>query len=186
MSGPERGLYERLITEALDVQLGALGDRLEARRSELHEAEAADRFALHLSRVIERAIGSLDRNERVEKGTALVRQLVSVIIEATAANTLGPERPVSPAHILRSVVGKLPDGRPESIPAPLIPLLDTTLLTNAPGEPRVGNQVLTEIHSADRIDVVMAFIRRSGISPMIDALHAHCQAGRGVRVLTTK
>ena len=31
----------------------------------------------------------------------------------------------------------------------------------------------------------MAFIRRSGISPMLDALHAHCQAGREVRVLTT-
>jgi superfamily II DNA or RNA helicase/HKD family nuclease len=185
VSSPERGLYERLITEALEEQLGALDDRLEARRSELHEAEAADRLALHLSRVVERAIASLDRNERVAQGTALARQLVSVIIEATGAKTLGLERPVSPAHVLRGVVGKLPDGRPETIPAPLIPLLDTTLLTNAPGEPRVGNQVLAEIHSADRIDVVMAFIRRSGISPMLDALYAHCQAGREVRVLTT-
>jgi superfamily II DNA or RNA helicase/HKD family nuclease len=185
VSSPERGLYERLITEALEEQLGALGDRLEARRSELHEAEAADRLALHLSRVVERAIASLDRNERVAQGTALARQLVSVIIEATGAKALGPESPVSPAHVLRGVVGKLPDGRTEAIPMPLIPLLDTTLLTNAPGEPRVGNQVLAEIHSADRIDVVMAFIRRSGISPMLDALRTHCQAGREVRVLTT-
>ena len=185
MSGPERGLYERLITEALQEQLGALGDRLEVRSSELHEAEAADRLALHLARVVERAIASLDRTERVTQGTALARKLVDVIIDATAANTLGPERPVSPAHVLRGVLGRLPDGRQEAIPAPLIPLLDTTLLTNAPGEPRVGNQVLAEIHSADRIDVVMAFIRRSGISPMLEALHAHCRAGREVRVLTT-
>ena len=185
MSGPERGLYERLITEALEEQLGTLGDRLEARRSELHEAEAADRLALHLARVVERAIASLGRTDRVAQATALARQLVDVIIDATEANTLGPERPVSPAHVLRGVVGKLPDGSPEAIPAPLIPLLDTTLLTNAPGEPRVGNQVVAEIHSADRIDVVMAFIRRSGISPMLDALHAHCRAGRELRVLTT-
>jgi len=185
VSGPERGLYERLITEALQEQLGALGDRLEVRSSELHEAEAADRLALHLARVVERAIASLDRTERVTQGTALARKLVDVIIDATAANTLGPERPVSPAHVLRGVLGRLPDGRQEAIPAPLIPLLDTTLLTNAPGEPRVGNQVLAEIHSADRIDVVMAFIRRSGISPMLEALHAHCRAGREVRVLTT-
>jgi len=181
----ERGLYETLITEALEQQLGILGDRLEARRSDLHEAEAADRLALHLSRVVERAIASLDKDERVARGTALARQLVDVIVGATAANTLGAERPVSPAHVLRSVAGKLPDGRPEDIPGPLIPLLDTTLLTNAPGEPRVGNQVLTEIHSADRIDVVMAFIRRSGIAPLVDALRAHCGAGREVRVLTT-
>ena len=56
------------------------------------------------------------------------------------------------------------------MPEPLIPLLDTTLLTNAPGEPRVGNQLLTELHSADRIDLVMAFIRRSGIGPLLDTL----------------
>ena len=35
---------------------------------------------------------------------------------------------------------------------PLIPLLDTTLLTNARGELRVSYQLLTAIHSADRID----------------------------------
>lgn len=185
MAHHERGLYETLITEALEEQLGALGDRLEARRSGLHEAEAADRLALHLSRVVERAIASLDRNERVARGTELARQLVDVIVDATAANSLGTERPVSPANILRSVVGRLPDGRPEAIPSPIIPLLDTTLLTNAPGEPRVGNQVLAEMCSADRIDVVMAFIRRSGISPLLDALRAHCGAGREVRVLTT-
>ena len=63
--------------------------------------------------------------------------------------------------------------------------MDTTLLTNAPGEPRVGHQVLTEIRSADRIDVVMAFIRRSGIAPLMPALREHCAAGRGLRVLTT-
>ena len=185
MAQHERGLYETLITEALEEQLGLLSERLEARHSDLHEAEAADRLALHLSRVVERAIASLDKGERVARGTALARQLVDVIVGATAANTLDTERPVSPAHILRSVVGKLPDGRPEEIPGPLIPLLDTTLLTNAPGEPRVGNQVLAEIHSADRIDVVMAFIRRSGISPLVDALRAHCGAGREVRILTT-
>ena len=73
----------------------------------------------------------------------------------------------------------------EAIAEPLIPLLDTTVLTNAPGEPRVGSQVLAEIGSADRIDLVMAFIRRSGIAPMVAALRTHCDAGRELRVLTT-
>ena len=67
----------------------------------------------------------------------------------------------------------------------MIPLLDTTLLTNAPGEPRVGSQVLTEIESADAIDLVMAFIRTSGLLPIADALRVHCERGRPLRVLTT-
>jgi superfamily II DNA or RNA helicase len=181
----ERGLYETLITEALQEQLRGLDDRLEARRSPLHEAEAADRIALHLSRVLETSIAALDKGDRVAVGTLLARQLVDVIVQTTSANALAPERPLEPAEMLRSVLGRLPDGRFESIREPLIPLLDTTLLTNAPGEPRVGNQVMTEIHSADRIDVVMAFVRRSGVAPLLEPLRAHCAAGRTLRVLTT-
>ena len=59
----------------------------------------------------------------------------------------------------------------------MIPLLDMTLLTNAPGEPRVGHQLLTEIYSTDRIDVVMAFIRRSGISAFLPALLRSLRGG---------
>jgi hypothetical protein len=160
----DRGLYETLITEALDAHLTTLDPALTAQRAPLHEAEAADRIALHLSRVLERALASLDKRQRVEVGTALARQLVDLIVQATDTAALTPERPTAPAHMLHSILGTLPDGSAEPIPQPLIPLLDTTLLTNAPGEPRVGKQVLTEVHSADRIDVVMAFIRRTGIA----------------------
>ena len=79
----------------------------------------------------------------------------------------------------------LPDGSAEEIRPPLIPLLDTAILTNAPGEPSVGSQVLTEIHSADSIDLVMAFIRFTGIAPLLDSLRQHMTAGRRLRVLTT-
>ena len=89
--------------------------------------------------------------------------------------------------MLRAVRGLLPDGTPETIAAPLIPLLDTTLLTNAPGEPRVGHQILAEIASADRIDLVMAFIRRYRDSAVAGRDPAtHVEAGRQrFRVLTT-
>ena len=166
---PQTGLYESLITEALAARISGSS----VSRAPLHEAEAADRLSLHVAGVLERAIASLSPTDRVAVGAALAATLVDQIVAATAAEALGAERPVAPAEMLRSVLALLPDGRPETIGAPLIPLLDTTLLTNAPGEPRVGNQVLAEIDSADRIDVVMAFIRRTGIQPMLDALRLH-------------
>lgn len=179
-----RGLYEVLITAALEARLREPGDGLEAQRGALREAEAADRIAFHLGHVIERAVASFGREERVEKGIALARTLVKEI-GAVAERAADAEEPVSEGAVLRAVMFRRPDGTPDAISEPLIPLLDTTLLTNAPGEPRVGSQLLTEIHSADRVDVVMAFIRRSGIAPLLDALRAHCQVGRPLRVLTT-
>jgi HKD family nuclease len=185
MTSSNRGLYEVLITEALESRLRNLGTGLAANRDSLRSSEAANRIALHLARVVERAIEAIDESERASVGIDLAARLIDVIRMLGPAGDLGTERPVEPGEVLRSIVGHLPDGRRESIAAPLIPLLDTTLLTNAPGEPRVGHQVLTEIVSADRIDVVMAFIRRSGISPLISALRTHCAAGRVLRVLTT-
>lgn len=184
MPASPRGLYEVLITAALEAELQDAGKRHEVRRDGLREAEAAERIAFHVGRVVERAVASFTRDERVEKGIALARQLINEIATAVA-EAAGDEKPVTPGAVLRAVLARLPDSSPETISEPLIPLLDTTLLTNAPGEPRVGSQLLTEIHSADRIDVVMAFIRRSRIAPLLDALRRHCHAGRGLRVLTT-
>lgn len=186
MARNQRGLYEELITDALENQLrGYLTHPLEPTRAGLRDAEAAQRIALHLAKVIERAIESVGEKQRSVVGVALARRLVEVIASSPSAADLIRDRPVEPGEVLHAVLGRLPDGRAESITSPLIPLLDTTLLTNAPGEPRVGNQLLAEIHSADRIDVVMAFVRRSGIRPMVDALRAHCSAGRRVRLVTT-
>ena len=188
----ERGLYEQLLTEALAAQLPAPGGKVVPLRRKLHQAEAADRLALHLSRVVERALGAIPDGERVAVGVALVRRLLDVLTSeqgsergVQVAEALRGELPLAEGELLAAVVGRLPDGSEESLSPPLLPLLDTALLTNAPGEPRIGSQLLAEIPSADRIDLVMAFIRHSGIAPLLAALRAHCAAGRELRVLTT-
>ncbi len=48
----ERGVYELLVTEAVAAELGKLTGNLEARQTELRPAEALDRIALHLGRVL--------------------------------------------------------------------------------------------------------------------------------------
>ena len=69
---------------------------------------------------------------------------------------------------------------------PLTPVLDTTLLTNANGEPTLFRQLSSEIPApGDPIDLVMAFIRRSGIAPLLSPLRMHTDLGRPLRVLTT-
>lgn len=185
MARRERGLYELLVTEALASDLDELGEDHVPERGALRAADAADRLALHLSHAIQRAIAAVEDDKRVEDGVALVRSLLEIIDRSSPKAGIGLDRPREPGEVLRALLNRRPDGQPETIPQPLIPLLDTTLLTNAPDEPRVGHQISTEIQSADRIDVVMAFIRWSGIRPLLEALRLHCAAGRELRVLTT-
>jgi len=177
------GLYETLITEGLKAQLEELAEQLPSRQRELRAAEAPDRIAWHLRKQIEMALADVGDADRVQVGLTVARALLDRLGELVAIDRAVV--PMDPATVLHAVLRRLPDGRPEEIDEPLIPLLDTTLLTNAPGEPSLWNQLRSEVESADAIDVVMAFIRRSGISPLLDALRRHCEAGRTLRVLTT-
>ncbi len=185
MSEHERGLYEALITAALEARLERLDSHVAVQRDGLRPAEAADRLALHVSNLLRRVLTSQSDSERVEIGIALTRHLLERIDATVEGADATTDAPLLPGHVLRAIAGRKPDGSAESIAPPLIPLLDTTLLTNAPGEPRVGEQIRTEVASADRVDVVMAFIRRSGIAPLLEVLRLHCASGRSVRVLTT-
>jgi superfamily II DNA or RNA helicase/HKD family nuclease len=185
MAGGARGLYEVLVTEALSTRLRDLDGTLEPRTDELRPAEAADRIALHVGQIVRRALGSVPEKERAAVGIELARQLVAAVQGALADSDVAPDSPVAPAAVLRALLARRPDGSAEHIAAPLIPLLDTALLTNAPGEPTLSSQLAAEIRSADRIDLVIAFVRWSGIKHMMAALAEHADAGRPLRLLTT-
>ena len=177
------GRYEQLLTEALAASLQTSPD-LALDLERLHAAEAHDRIAFHLSRALAAAVRSLPEKDRVEQGVSLARALVDFVARETRCD-LGGDRPDPSAQVLKAVFGRHPDGSPASVSAPDIPLLDSTLLTNAPGEPSLRHQISTEIASADAIDLVMAFVRWTGVRDLLSALEQHTQRGRSLRVLTT-
>lgn len=179
------GLYEQLLTQALSERLRSVGDRLVIESGPIHADEAADRISLHLGRLLRQAIHALDPRKRASVGAALAREVVSLLEGHQGLGVDAGDQLADPAVVLRALLGHLPDGSPASLPLPATPLLDTTLLTNAPGEPRIGHQLTTEFPSADRIDILMAFVRQTGIRPMLDLMRRHVEQGKRLRLLTT-
>ena len=49
----------------------------------------------------------------------------------------------------------------------------------------VGHELRAEVHSAQSVDIVIAFIRFSGIYPLLEVLKRHRAGGKRIRVLTT-
>jgi HKD family nuclease len=87
-------------------------------------------------------------------------------------------------RILRSittVTPGLPTGRPAS---PRGSLLSSGLVTNAHGESVLAN-LASEFDSADRIDLLLSFIKLSGLDAFRRQIERHVQRGRPLRVLTT-
>jgi superfamily II DNA or RNA helicase/HKD family nuclease len=187
----KKGIYQTLITRALSDELHKLEQNLILRKKDVDSEEVADRISLHLSKVIKSAINSIDKensidkNNRVTQSGEISKKIIEFITKEVEKNSIEEEIPILPLKLLDSIVGQKPDGSAETIPQPQTNLLDTTLLTNARQEPRIGRQIASEIPSSDSIDIIMAFIRKSGISPLIEDLKKHCESGRSLRILTT-
>ena len=178
------GSYEAILTRRLKEALQGMDNSWAFQLDKLDSAEAADRLALHLSRVIEKVLAAIPSDDRVAAGTKLVGELIVQALHDKHAFLKG-DIPEASGHLLMQLVKRRPDGSAAFVDSPVVPLLDTALMTNAPGEPRLGAQLISEIPSADSIDLIMAFIRRSGIAPMREALTQHLASGKSLRVLTT-
>jgi hypothetical protein len=163
------GSYEAILTHRLQEALQGLDHAWSHQVEKLESAEAADRLALHLSRVIEKVLSAMPSDQRVTAGSKLVGELIVQALQGRLESLSG-EVPSQAGELLMQVARRLPDGSAPKLQSPVVPLLDTALMTNAPGEPRLGVQLISEIPSADSIDLIMAFIRRSGIAPMRDAV----------------
>ena len=177
------GIYEQLVTVGLRAKLEEVARSLPVDERPLSTADAADRISWHLGRLIERALLDIGDRDRVRIGLEVARSLLDRLGEIVGIDD--DSALASSGTVLHAVFRLNPDGSAARIEPPLIPVLDTTLLTNAPGEPTLWSQLRSEIESADQIDVVMAFIRRSGIAPLIEPLRRHCAYGKPLRVLTT-
>ena len=178
------GSYEAVLTNRVKAALQGLDGVWSYQLDKLESAEAADRLALHLSRVIEKVLAAIPSDERVAAGTKLIGELIVKALHDKHAFLKG-EIPEPSGQLLMQLAKRRPDGSAAFVMSPVVPLLDTALMTNAPGEPRLGAQPIFEIPSADSIDLIMAFIRRSGIAPMREALAQHLDSGKTLRVLTT-
>ena len=60
-----------------------------------------------------------------------------------------------------------------------------SLITNAPGDASIGAELAAEISSADRIDILLSFVRWSGLRVLKQQLLEARERGADIRVLTT-
>jgi superfamily II DNA or RNA helicase/HKD family nuclease len=166
------GVYESLHTRALDRALCAVSEAA-PQFGEVESAEAPEVLARHVADAVRRALQDQPHHQRLEKINNLLAQVtddadVVVALEQLLALAI-PEAPGVHRLVVR----------------PATPLSDVALLTNAPGEPSLGAELRLELASADRVDLLCAFIRWHGIRVLADELKTLRSRGVPLRVITT-
>ncbi|MYA39661.1 MAG: DUF3427 domain-containing protein [Acidimicrobiia bacterium] len=187
------GLYDQLVDELLKTHLGALpAQRLCADVSTVDPGELPDRLREVLGEWVREALAAVPESERHHAAFDLSRAVHDAIIEFQA-EALETGRMIPPSGLggyskvqrLTAVEPLAPTDEPIHITRPLTPLRDTVLMTNSRGQPSVGKEIQTEVQSADRIDLILAFIRWSGIRDLKPHFKRHVESGRRLRVITT-
>lgn len=182
------GLYDRLVDDRLTTELNALLDAKQASVETLPADERAARLAEAFVKIL---VEILDEVEPDEAGTpreqaqmAVIAGLLGLLRKEYRAADL-PSWP-SPLSTLRSIHRQS---------APFVPpatgVLRPWLFTAGRADPSLLADLRAELDSADEVDILVSFIKWSGVRKLMDRFEAGGVTGAGgvprrqVRILTT-
>ena len=184
------GLYEQIINNALTSELSGIPD---ARKSiaPIDKAEAAKVLAQYLADVVQKGMENvLDNGGDLSAQIGLANQIVALIQnttqEADFASLGVDQRAEQLLALLREQDPRLAAGKTAAdLSRPETSIAQSSLFTGAIHEPQMYTELKKEILSADRIDMLVSFIKWSGLRLLIDELQEFTQNGGELRIITT-
>lgn len=168
------GAYEKVRTVGLDHALDEIRPRLAPTFEDVDPVDAPEVLARHVADAVRRVIAD-ERDDA--RRMALANELLSLLDAGDEHLTDRLQQLIAlTSHML------MPTG---PVMRPVTPLSRAALLTNAHDEPSLSAELRAELKSADRVDLLCAFIRWHGLRVLEDALTDLNNRGVPLRVLTT-
>ncbi|MFC8224619.1 DUF3427 domain-containing protein [Streptomyces sp. NPDC057287] len=178
-TAPVAGLYETLITHRLEErmkQFDATGRR--PIHALVGPESAPHVLARHIGDTVRQVLQGLSPAEQVLAANHILESL-NTIEGATQWIDLVTDGP----RQLLSVAEQEAPGVYAIRPA--TPLSDTALITNSPDDPSLGFELRAELATADRVDLLCAFVKWHGLRVLEESLASAHARGVPIRVLTT-
>jgi len=166
-------VYESLRTTRLNESLDQLTD-LTPRFATVENVDEPHVLARHVAKAVERALTA-------ESDPARRLAIVNELLMRVSASD---EQLADVAEHLVVLTRETAPGV-HKLERPVTPLSSAALLTNAPEEPSLGAELRAELGSADRVDLLCAFIRWHGIRVLEEQLDLLHRRGIPFRVITT-
>ncbi|MFD4505527.1 DUF3427 domain-containing protein [Streptomyces sp. NPDC058457] len=176
---PVAGVYEELITLRVEQRLKELGDLGWRPLIDHVGTESVPHvLATHVARTVRRVLHDLPVEERVHAANHILES-ISTLEGAREWVDLVSEGPRQLLALTRQEAQGVFAIRPAT------PLSDTALLTNAPEDPSLGFELRAELATADRVDLLCAFVKWHGLRIIEPSLRSAHERGVPIRVITT-
>ena len=184
------GLYEQVINNALTSELAEIPEARKA-VAPIDKAEASKVLAQYLVDVVQKGLDNvLDNGGDISTQIELTNQIIALIQNATKeadfASQSVDKRAEQLLALLRESDPRLAVGKTAAdIERPETSIAQSSLFTGAVHEPQMFTELKKEIVSADRIDMLVSFIKWSGLRLIMDELREFTQNGGELRIITT-
>ncbi len=182
------GLYEQIINKGLDAALSET-DKL-SQTAPIDSAEASKVLAKYVSEVVEKGLANVrDNGGNLEAQIELVNRIVSTIMSETKEADFDSLSVADRAEQLLALLDTKNNtvaltGKAELI-RPETSIAQSSLFTGAIHEPQMFTELKKEIVSCNRIDMLVSFIKWSGLRLLMDELTTFTQNGGQLRIITT-
>ncbi len=184
------GLYEQVINNTLNSELLEVP---EVRKSTapIDAAEASKVLAQYLTDVVQKGLENVqDNGGGIEAQIQLANEIVSTIQTTTHEPNFAllgvDQRAEQLLALLRDNDPRLAAGKSaKEMVRPETSIAQSSLFTGAIHEPQMYTELKKEIVSADRIDMLVSFIKWSGLRLIMDELRQFTQNGGELRIITT-
>ena len=184
------GLYEQVINNALTSELAGVPEARKA-VAPIDKAEASKVLAQYLADVVQKGLDNvLDNGGDISAQIALTNQIVDLIQNTTKESDFAAlgvdQRAEQLLALLRETDPRLAVGKTAAdLSRPETSIAQSSLFTGAIHEPQMYTELKKEIVSADRIDMLVSFIKWSGLRLLMDELREFTQNGGELRIITT-
>lgn len=182
------GLYEQVINKELDAELSST-DKV-SKTEPIDTAEASKVLAKYVAEVVERGLENLKENGGdLRDQVKLANQIITTIQEGTKEADLDLLSVAERAEQLFALFDRknsiwAVDERAEIV-RPQTSIARSSLFTGAVHEPQMYTELKKEIVSSNRIDMLVSFIKWSGLRLIMDELTTFTQNGGEMRIITT-
>lgn len=182
------GLYEQIINRGLEIELGVT-DKLTS-TAPIDSAEASKVLAKYIAEVVEKGLDNVvDNGGDINSQVTLANRIISTIISETKESSFDEMSVAERAEQLLALFDRrnsiLAINERAEIVRPETSIAQSSLFTGAIHEPQMYTELKKEIVSCNRIDMLVSFIKWSGLRLIMDELTTFTKNGGELRIITT-
>jgi len=177
-------LYESIINKSISQQLDELPDSKTAYKKHLEQAESSKIIAGYLKSIIEKGLGYYSSGQGgLDKQIDISNKLVAYLKELVEDDEFSSYM-IADQDILSGITDNKLKKQHFLDSVPTSSVAQSSLFTGSKEDPMVYSELKKEIKTSDRVDLLVSFIKHSGLRLLMDELIEHTKT-KPLRVITT-